>query len=34
MRARSRLTTPLVRRDGALAPATWNEALDVARRRT
>ncbi len=30
MRDRSRLTTPLVRRDGALAPATWTEALDVA----
>jgi len=24
----ARLTTPLVRRDGALAPATWDEALD------
>ncbi|CUR55475.1 putative assimilatory nitrate reductase (catalytic subunit) [metagenome] len=25
---RERLTTPLVRRDGELAPATWDEALD------
>lgn len=24
-----RLTTPLIRRDGALAPATWGEALDL-----
>ena len=27
MRARNRLTTPLVRRDGELCPATWEEAL-------
>jgi formate dehydrogenase major subunit len=27
---RPRLTTPYVRRDGALAPATWADALDVA----
>jgi len=26
----SRLTTPLVREDGALRPATWDEALDRA----
>lgn len=26
----SRLTTPLVRDDGALRPATWDEALDRA----
>ena len=25
-----RLTTPLVRRDGALVEATWDEALDAA----
>ena len=25
-----RLTTPLVRSGGALRPASWNEALDVA----
>ena len=25
-----RLTEPLVRRDGVLVPATWDEALDVA----
>jgi formate dehydrogenase major subunit len=25
-----RLTTPLVRRDGALRPASWDEALDHA----
>jgi predicted molibdopterin-dependent oxidoreductase YjgC len=31
MRApRGRLTTPLVRDDGALRPATWNEALGRA----
>jgi predicted molibdopterin-dependent oxidoreductase YjgC len=24
-----RLTTPLIRRDGALLPATWDEALDL-----
>lgn len=28
--ARPRLTTPLVRRDGELRPATWDEALQVA----
>ena len=28
MRARTRLTTPLVRRDGELTPASWDEALD------
>jgi len=27
---RARLTTPLVRRDGELAPASWDEALDTA----
>lgn len=27
---RGRLTTPLVREDGALRPATWIEALDRA----
>jgi formate dehydrogenase major subunit len=26
----TRLTTPLVREDGILRPATWNEALDRA----
>ncbi len=26
----SRLTTPLVRRNGELVPASWDEALDVA----
>jgi formate dehydrogenase major subunit len=25
-----RLTTPLVRDDGSLRPASWDEALDVA----
>ena len=25
---RTRLTTPLVRRDGELVPASWDEALD------
>jgi formate dehydrogenase (hydrogenase) len=30
MRARTRLTTPLVRRDGELVPASWDEALDRA----
>ena len=30
MRAQTRLTTPLVRRDGELQPATWDEALDRA----
>ena len=28
-----RLTTPLVRRDGVLQPATWDEALDLVARR-
>jgi formate dehydrogenase (hydrogenase) len=28
MRSRTRLTTPLVRRDGELCPASWDEALD------
>jgi len=28
MRARTRLTTPLIRRDGELCPATWEEALE------
>lgn len=27
---RPRLTTPYLRRDGALEPATWDEALDAA----
>lgn len=27
---KTRLTTPLVRRNGSLEPATWDEALDVA----
>ena len=27
MRSRTRLTTPLIRRDGELCPATWEEAL-------
>jgi predicted molibdopterin-dependent oxidoreductase YjgC len=27
-----RLTTPLVRKDGALREASWNEALDAAAR--
>ncbi len=27
---RPRLTTPYVRRNGDLAPATWDEALDAA----
>jgi formate dehydrogenase major subunit len=30
MRSRSRLTTPLIRRDGELRPASWEEALDCA----
>ena len=30
MRARTRLTTPLVRRDGELRAASWEEALDRA----
>jgi formate dehydrogenase (hydrogenase) len=30
MPARTRLTTPLVRRDGELVPASWDEALDCA----
>ena len=29
MRSRTRLTTPLVRRDGELRPASWDEALDA-----
>jgi formate dehydrogenase major subunit len=29
-RSTSRLTQPLVRADGALRPATWDEALDRA----
>jgi len=29
----ARLTTPLMRRDGALAPATWDEALDFVAER-
>ena len=29
-RRRPRLTTPYVRRHGALEPATWEEALDAA----
>lgn len=28
-----RLTTPLIRKDGALTPASWDEALDYAARR-
>jgi predicted molibdopterin-dependent oxidoreductase YjgC len=28
MRARTRLTTPLVRRNGELEPASWEDALD------
>jgi formate dehydrogenase major subunit len=30
MRARTRLTTPLIRRDGELRAASWEEALDYA----
>ncbi len=30
MRTRTRLTTPLIRRDGELCPASWEEALDRA----
>ena len=30
MRNKTRLTTPLVRRDGALRPASWDEALATA----
>jgi predicted molibdopterin-dependent oxidoreductase YjgC len=30
MPSRTRLTTPLIRRDGELRPATWDEALDRA----
>jgi predicted molibdopterin-dependent oxidoreductase YjgC len=30
MRTRTRLTTPLIRRDGELRPASWDEALDCA----
>ncbi len=29
-RRRPRLTTPYVRRNGSLEPATWDEALDAA----
>ena len=29
MRSRTRLTTPLVRRDSELRPASWDEALDA-----
>lgn len=29
-RRQPRLTTPYVRRNGSLEPATWNEALDAA----
>ena len=29
MRSRTRLTTPLIRRDGELTEATWGEALDA-----
>ena len=31
-RSRDRLTSPLVRRDGRLQPATWDEALDLVGR--
>jgi predicted molibdopterin-dependent oxidoreductase YjgC len=31
--SRERLTTPLVRRDGELAPATWDEALGIVAER-
>ena len=30
MARRPRLTTPLVRRDGELVPASWDQALDAA----
>jgi predicted molibdopterin-dependent oxidoreductase YjgC len=30
MPARTRLTTPLIRRGGELEPASWEEALDCA----
>jgi formate dehydrogenase (hydrogenase) len=30
MKPYTRLTQPLVRRNGALAPASWDEALDAA----
>ena len=30
MRSRTRLTTPLVRRQGELQPASWDEALSAA----
>ena len=30
MRSRTRLTTPLVRHDGELRPASWEQALDAA----
>jgi formate dehydrogenase major subunit len=32
MRARTRLTTPLIRRNGELEPASWEEALDCVAR--
>jgi ferredoxin-nitrate reductase len=32
--SRERLTTPLVRRDGTLEPATWDEAMELVARRT
>ncbi|MEN0085234.1 MAG: nitrate reductase [Leifsonia sp.] len=34
MRGRDRLTHPLVRRDGELVPATWDEAMDAIVRRS
>ena len=30
MRQRGRLTEPMIREDGVLRPATWDEALDTA----
>jgi formate dehydrogenase major subunit len=30
MRQRGRLTEPLIREDGLLRPASWDEALDLA----
>lgn len=30
MRTKTRLTTPLIRRDGVLEPASWDEALATA----
>ena len=32
MNRRPRLTEPLIRENGALRPATWDEALDLAAR--